>query len=117
MPRREVKNRSIKRNPPMQERPLSDGGDTAMYHGGLVRRAGPYGDAGSRSGMEAAAHALAASVQRGLLALENATSEFAPDVEAVPGASVEVFDIFDIDTGDHIVIWRVLTRERSANAS
>ena len=43
--------------------------------------------------------------------------EFAPDVEPMPGACVEAFDIVDVHTGEHIMVWRVATRERSKHAN
>lgn len=103
-------NRAIIRNPP----PASVDLDT-MYHGGIVRTSGPYpkeADAGERLAKE-----FHESIAAGLSALENGTSPFVPDMEAVPGAAVEAFDIFDIQSGDHIMIWRVACRERSKHAN
>lgn len=102
------------RNPIRQGTPLASSGDTAMHHGGVVRTDFP--DASEESA-KAGAEAFTEAIRRGMDALENGTSEYAPDVEPVPGAPVEVFDIFDVHTGEHLMVWRVETRERSAHAN
>ena len=57
------------------------------------------------------------SIHDGMTALTDGTTEFAHDVEPVPRASVEVTDLFDISTGDHVMVWRVACRNRSKHAN
>jgi hypothetical protein len=83
-----------------------------MYHGGIVRASFGPDDRDAKKH----ADAVVASIDRGLEALNNGC-EFAPDVEPVPGAAVEAFDIFDIETGDSVVAWRVPCRVRSKHAN
>lgn len=117
-PRDVLKNQPVIRNPTGRGRPLSEAPDSAMHHGGIVKSSGPFGDdEADKARAEARSNAFVDSIERGIHALENGTSPFAPDDEIVPGAPVEVFDIFDVHTGEHLMIWRVQTRERSKHAS
>lgn len=89
--------------------------EESNYHGGVIRVPGPFGEGGpdptavSRSFME--------SIDKGIEALNSGSSQFAPDVEPVPNAPIETFDIFDVHTGEHVMIWRVACRERSRHAN
>src|SRR5262245_53142834 len=106
-------NRPTIRNPQGRGKPLSNAPlDDSMYHGGVVRATGPYGKE-SQDDIVRAERAFLDSITRGIEALENGTSNFAPDVETVPGAAVETFDVFDVHTGEHLMIWRVACRERA----
>jgi hypothetical protein len=82
-----------------------------------VITAGPYNKPAIEAQAKSAAEAFIKSIQQGIEALENGSSEFAPDAEPVPGAPVEVFDIFDVSTGEHLMIWRVATRDRFEHAN
>ena len=95
-------------------KPLSSATDDAdrLYHGGVVRTAGPF-----PSVDETTAARFMASIDKGLKALENGSSPYARDVERVPRAAVETFDMFDIDTGEHLMIWRVACRDRKKHAN
>ncbi len=107
-------NRKIIRNSTGRHRPLSEDGDTPMCHGGIVSEQGPFG--GDDDKAERAAQRFSDSIESGMSALENGTSPYAADVEPVPGAAIEYFDIFDVE-GKHHMIWRVACRERKAFAN
>ena len=94
---------------------MSQAADTVMHHGGVVRAPGPFNRADDEK-VSALVEALNRSIKDGMTALENGTLEFAPDVEPVPGARVEAFDTFDVHTGEHVMVWRVATRERNKHA-
>jgi hypothetical protein len=114
--RRTVSNQPVVGNPALEATSISTGlrGEEKrgiIPHGGIVRA--QIGDAAAA---ETHAKALTDSIHRGLEALENG-GECVPDVEPVPGASIEVFDIFDVESGDHIAVWRVACRERAKHAN
>ncbi len=110
-----TRNRPLTKNPTGKLRPLSEPGDI-LYHGGCVRDQGPF-DTKTEAEMADVARRFTESINAGLQALEDGSSEYAPDVEAMPGAPVEAFDIFDIHTGEHLMIWRVACRHRGSHAS
>ena len=96
--------------------------DGPLYHGGVVRlHRGPYVNlehataeeiAENEKAVKAAGDAFDAALERGLAALEAGESEFVADVERIPNSPVEIFDIFDVETGEHLMVWRVGCRER-----
>lgn len=73
-----------------------------LYHGGIFRLS-PDDDAVAT---------LAHHLDVGMVALEAGTGVQVADIEPVPGAPVDVFRTFDVDTGDLIVLWRVACRQR-----
>ena len=64
---------------------------------------GPFG-AGKRPDIRNAAEQVREAVIKGMKTLKE-------DVEIVPGSQVQMFDLFDIENGDHVMIWRVACRE------
>jgi hypothetical protein len=106
----------VVRNPKGKRPPLSKAAETVMHHGGVVRAPGPF-DRADEEKVSALVQAFNRSIKEGIRALENGTSEFAPGVEPMPGACVEAFNICDVQTGEHIMVWRVATRERSKHAN
>jgi hypothetical protein len=105
----------VVRNPRGQSRPSSKAAETAMHHGGVVSAPGPF-DRVDEEKVSALVQAFNRSIKDGIRALENGASEFAKDVEPMPGACVEAFDICDVHTGEHVMVWRVATRKRSKHA-
>src|SRR5688500_7214079 len=74
-------------------RPLSETAhDNSMYRSEVTKIAGPLRESGVNPDPKQLAGAMAFhdDIERGLEVLADGTSEFAPDVEAVPGAPVEV---------------------------
>jgi hypothetical protein len=80
-----------------------------LPHGGVLR----FKASSTSTHEEEAAIALQirTAIEEGLKALEEQTSPFTSDVEPVPGAELQYFDLFDVETGDHIVVWRIECRE------
>jgi hypothetical protein len=88
-------------------RPLSDVlGDNTLHHGGVVSEPG-LSDKDSADDLDRLAAAFQESIERGMDALHRGAGEFAPGVQPVPGASVETLDFYDVQTGEHHLIWRV----------
>lgn len=99
-----------------QLKPLSAAAaDDSMYHGGIVSVSGPFGEDDEKAAN--ASDAFTDSIDRGMDALRNGTALFAADMEPVPNAPIEAFDIFDVATGQHHMIWRVACRERAKHAN
>jgi hypothetical protein len=80
-----------------------------LPHGGVLR----FKASAASTPEEEAAIALQirTAIEDGLKALEEQTSPFTSDVEPVPGAELQYLDLFDVATGDHIVVWRIECRE------
>lgn len=80
-----------------------------LPHGGVLR----FKASQTSTPDEDAAIALQirTAIEDGLRALEEQSSPFTSDVEPVPGAELQYFDLFDVTTGDHIVVWRIECRE------
>lgn len=81
--------------------------DIESPHGGVLRFPGPY----PRKDPEADSQAMVDFLKKGLETLRNGTSRFCSDVEPDPAADVQLFEMFDIETGEYIFAWRVACRE------
>jgi hypothetical protein len=78
--------------------------DSAMnfYHGGLIRIHAPHNDT----------NRLKPKVLREHIAVGLAKLQTLPGVEPNPEAPVEVVQVFDVETDDLMVLWRVACRMR-----
>lgn len=81
--------------------------DTFPY-GGMVRTSGEYPKTDAQA--EEDWDRFEASIRKGLADLANAAPPIAVDCEVVPGAEVEMFDYFDVQSGEHVMAWRVPCR-------
>ena len=86
-------------------------GDLQERHAAARRRPPIQGFRGVDPEEAAIALQIRTAIEDGLKALDEQTSPFASDVEPVPGAELQYFDLFDVATGDHIVVWRIERRE------
>lgn len=83
-----------------------------IWHGGMLRS--KYPQESRAAGTKLAAE-FDMAIRKGVQALEDGTCEFVPDMEPIPNAAVEAFDIFDVTSGDYLLIWRIPCRERRPN--
>ena len=86
------------------------GGERGMYLGGSIRHPAPFrtdGDAGDE-----AASAFIDEIRSRVDDLEMGLSPHALDLEPLPRAPIEVLAYFDVVSGDHVAVWRILCRER-----
>ena len=81
-----------------------------LPHGGIVRVPGPFDK--SHDEVRAVGNQLLQAIQRGMSTLAAGSSPFASDVAPAEGAEIETMDYFDIETGEHVICWRVACQER-----
>ena len=79
--------------------------DEAMYHGSLVLDKGPFPK--SEAEDERFSRRFVESIERGLKALHDGSSQFCADLKPRPGAAIEVLDYFDVFTGESVMMWRI----------
>jgi hypothetical protein len=86
------------------------GSDGGLYHGGSLRHPPSFGADADEGDIAAAA--LHAEIDVRVAELETGRSTHALDVEPLRDAPVELLVYFDVVTGDHVAVWRILYRER-----
>jgi hypothetical protein len=82
--------------------------DATFPYGGMVRTSGAYPK--SDEEVERDWQRFESSIRQGLANLAAGAPPVAVDCEVVPGAEVEMFDYFDIESGEHVMAWRVPCR-------
>ena len=82
--------------------------DLTFPYGGMVRTSGEYPKTDQQA--EQDWERFEASIRQSLTDLATGTPRVAIDCEVVPGAEVEMFDYFDVQSGEHVMVWRVPCR-------
>ncbi len=80
------------------------------FHGGVVRLQVPYTEITETKAAHSVERVLQA-IESGLAQIEGQTN---PYLMVGLDATVETVDVFDVSTGDYVVIWRVACRDAQA---